>query len=363
MLHVLEYDFMQRALLAALFIGLAAPMVGIFLMQRRLTLIGDGMGHVAFAGVALGAITGTQPVWTALALAVAAAVAIELMRAHGNTSGDTALAIIFYGGIALGVVLMSRAPSGGKSIPAYLFGAISTTRQSDVIVFAVLAVAVALVTWLLMPRLFAVANDPEFAQASGLHVLALNIMLAVLTAVTVVVSMRVVGLLLIAALMIVPNAAAQVVARSFASAMGIAMGIGLLCSTAGVVASFELDTPSGGTIVVLAVLVYLVLALGGTLVGALRGRARRHASGRDRNEVHPDHPHVHGGHDCEHEPVVHDDHVDYLHDGHLHSPHDDHYDEHGPVDQTAGHGHCHGATASDAQDPAASRPGLHGIRR
>ncbi|WP_313566067.1 metal ABC transporter permease [Mobilicoccus sp.] len=352
MVDLLSYDFMQRALLAAVFIGMAAPMVGIFLVQRRLTLIGDGMGHVAFAGVALGAVTGTQPVWTALVLAVAAAVVIELMRARGSATGDTALAIMFYGGISLGVVLMSRAPSGGRSIPAYLFGAISTTRDADVFIFAGLAIAVAVVTWVLLPRLFAVANDPEFARASGLPVLALNITLAVLTAVTVVVSMRVVGLLLIAALMIVPNAAAQVVARSFASAMGLAVVIGLACSTVGVVTSFQLDTPSGGTIVVLAVLVYAVLALVDVTVGAVRGRRLRRAPGHDHAHAHA---HVHGSADCAHPAVRHEDHYDYVHDGHLHSPHDDHYDEHGPIDQSTDDGHGPGhAPTHEARSRAGS---------
>lgn len=322
MLDILGYEFMQRALLAALFIGVAAPMVGIFLVQRRLSLIGDGLGHVAFAGVAIGAVTGNQPVITALILAVTGAVIIEIMRSRGGATGETALSIMFYGGIALGVVLMSRAPAGGTSLPQYLFGAITTTTTADLVTFAALAVAVVATTWILLPRLFAVANDPEFARAAGLPVLALNITLAVLTAITVVVSMRVVGLLLIAALMIVPNAAAQVVARSFASAMAVAVAIGLACSTGGVALSFYLDTPSGGTIVVLAVLVYALLAVG---TGLLSRARRRHFIRHDR------HAHVHGGPDCTHEPILHDDHVDYLHDGHLHSPHGDHYDEHGPT--------------------------------
>ena len=215
--------------------------------------------------------------------------------------------------------------------------------------------AVAVVTWFLRPRLFAVANDPEFARASGLPVLALNITLAVLTAITVVVSMRVVGLLLIAALMIVPNAAAQVVARSFASAMGIAVAIGLVCSTIGVVASFQLDTPSGGTIVVLAVIVYAVLASADTVLGAVRGRRLRRAPGHE--HAH-DHPHVHGTPDCEHLPVLHEDHVDYVHDGHLPSPHGDHYDEHGPIEQCGDHGHGpgHAPTHESAAEVGTPRP-------
>ena len=107
MLELLDYGFMQRALLAALLVGITAPVVGIFLVQRRLALIGDGMGHVALAGVALGVLTGRAPVLTARVVAVLGAVAIELIRARGRTSGDVALAVLFYGGIAAGVVIIS----------------------------------------------------------------------------------------------------------------------------------------------------------------------------------------------------------------------------------------------------------------
>lgn len=328
MLEILDYAFMQRAFLAALFVGLAAPMVGIFLVQRRVSLIGDGLGHVAFAGVAVGAVTGQQPIVTALVLAVLAAVLIEVIRMRGRTGGDTALSIMFYGGIALGAVLMSRAPAGEANLQQYLFGAITTTTRTDVAVFAALAAVVVGTTWALLPRLFAVANDPEFAQAAGLRVLPLNLTLAILTAVTVVVSMRVVGLLLIAALMIVPNAAAQTVARSFAATMGLAVAIGVACSAGGVAVSFFLDTPSGGTIVLLAVAAYAVLGVAGLVSARMRRWRHRHVGGHEHGYPHD---HVHGGPDCEHEPVLHDDHVDYVHDGHLHSPHGDHYHEHGPT--------------------------------
>src|SRR6185503_17179579 len=128
--ELLTYDFMQRALLAALLVGIAAPMVGVFLVQRRLSLIGDGMGHVALAGVAVGVLTGAAPVLTALVAAVAAAVLIEVVRARGRTSGDVALAVLFYGGIAAGVVIISRSTSGTPSnLTSYLFGAITTTSR------------------------------------------------------------------------------------------------------------------------------------------------------------------------------------------------------------------------------------------
>lgn len=273
-MSILHYTFMQRALIASILIGLSAPSVGVYLVQRRLSLIGDGLGHVALAGVAAGVLTSTSPVWTALAAAVAGAVAIELIRAKGRTSGDVALAVLFYGGIAGGVVLISQAPGGTPgNLNAYLFGAITTTSQQDLIVFAVLSAIVLLVTHGLGRYLFAVSNDEEYATASGLPVLPLNLLLAVVTAVTVVVSMRVVGLLLISALMIVPIATAQLLAGSFRTTVALGTAIGVFVSLAGVTTSFYSDTPSGGTIVLFAIALFL-LAAGGT---SLRDRARRRA--------------------------------------------------------------------------------------
>jgi len=319
MTDLLAYDFMQRALLAALMVGLVAPLVGVFLVQRKLSLIGDGLGHTALAGVAVGLVLNTSPVWAALVAAVAAALVIELIRASGRTQGDVALAVIFYGGIAAGVVIISKSAQGTPAnLTAYLFGAITTVRSGDLAVFAVLGVCVLLTTCLLRPRLFAVASDEEYARAMGMPVLALNIALAVLTAVTVVVSMRIVGLLLISALMIVPNAAAQLLGTSFRSTMRWAVLIGVVCAVSGVVVSYKADTPSGGTIVVLAIGVFVVVSLG-RAVGT-RLRARRHA----RAELHP---HEHGP-DCGHPALPHQGHVDYLHDGHRHATHEGHYDEH-----------------------------------
>lgn len=319
-LELLQYDFMRRALVAGLLVGLAAPVVGIFLVQRRLALIGDGMGHVALAGVAAGVLTGTAPVWTALVAAVGGAVAIELIRARGRTSGDIALAVLFYGGIAGGVVLISLSPAGTPAnLNSYLFGAITTTTNADLVTFAALAGVVLLSTLLLSRQLFAVSNDPEYARAVGLPVLTLNLLLAVLTAVTVVVSMRVVGLLLISALMILPNAIAQLLCHSFRSSLLLAMATGVVVSLAGISTSFYADTPSGGTIVLFAIAVFVLAAVGAAAREALA--SRRHAAA----EGH--HAHEHGA-ACGHDTVSHDGHVDYLHEGHRHAHHVGHYDEH-----------------------------------
>ncbi|MGY1828168.1 MULTISPECIES: metal ABC transporter permease [unclassified Blastococcus] len=327
-MEILQYEFMQRALLASLMVGLAAPAVGIFLVQRRLSLLGDGLGHVALVGVGIGVLTSTAPVGAALVAAIAGAVLIELVRARGRTSGDVALAVLFYGGIAGGVVLLSLAPPGqATNLDAYLFGAITTTSAGDLVAFGVITVVILSVVWLLGQRLYAVSDDEEYARAVGLPVLALNVVLAALVASTVVLSMRVVGLLLISALMILPSAVAQLLAGSFRQALLLACGIGLVVSVSGTTASYYTGTPSGGTIVLLAIALFLVV----TLAVAIRDTTarRRH---RRRVDLHAAHPHEHGE-DCGHRAVSHGDHVDYDHDGHLHAPHRTgsgvHYDEHG----------------------------------
>ena len=270
----LQYDFMQRALIAAVLVGLAAPSVGIFLVQRRLALMGDGMGHVALTGVALGLLLGWAPVGVALVAAASGAVIIELLRSRGRTTSDLALAIMFYGGIAGGVVIIAKAPGeSALSLNQYLFGAITTTSPGDLAVFAALSATVLLLTLGLSRHLFAVANDEEFATASGMPVLQLNTMLAVLTATTVVVSMRIVGLLLISALMVVPVATAQLFARSFRAAMVYSLAIGLGCAVIGVSASYYTNTPSGGSIVLTAIAVFAVAAIG-TAILRPRTRAR-----------------------------------------------------------------------------------------
>jgi zinc transport system permease protein len=317
-MEILQYDFMQRALLAALLIGLTAPAVGVYLVQRRLSLIGDGMGHVALTGVGVGLLTDTAPIWTALTATVVGAVAIEFMRTKGRTSSDVALAVLFYGGIAGGVVLMAKSPgSTPANLNAFLFGSITTTSAADLVVFAALAIGV-LVTTIGGARLFfSVGADEEYARTGGLPVLGLNLVLAVMVAVTVVVSMRVVGLLLVSALMIVPVAAAQRLGRSFTGTVATAMVIGVVVSVGGVGASYYADTPSGGTIVLAAIAVFIVLALASGLASLLR-RPHREAE---------DHLHHHGPR-CGHPAVDHDDHIDYVHDGHRHAAHGAHYDEH-----------------------------------
>lgn len=257
-MNIFEYDFMVRALIAAVLVGLTAPAVGIYLVQRRLSLMGDGIGHIALAGVAIGFLLNTAPVWTAVVTAAAGGVAVELIRSRGRTSGDVALAMMFYGGIALGVLLLGFSNATNLSLFSYLFGSLLTTSEQELWVIAFLSLAVLLVTTLLKPWLFSVSHDEEYARASGLPVLTLNILLAVTAAVTVTVAMRVVGLLLVSALMVVPVASAQRLATGFFSTMVVSLAIGVAVSVGGTIVSFRQDTAPGATIVVTAIAVYLL---------------------------------------------------------------------------------------------------------
>jgi zinc transport system permease protein len=325
---------MQRALLAAVFTGLAAPAVGTYLVQRRLALMGDGIGHVAVTGVALGLLTGTSPTWTAVIVAVLGAVAIEVIRERGHTNGDVALALLFYGGLAGGVLLIGLGGQGATRLQQYLFGSIVTISASDVVVTMVLAAVVVLLCVGLSPQLFAVAQDQEFARVAGLNVRAYNVLVAVVAAVTVTVAMRTVGLLLVSALMVVPVATAQQLTRSFRTTLGAAMVLGTVASVGGLVlsafASYHVTVAPGPSIVLLALAGFVVTWPIGVW---LRHRQRltepfpadpMSDAGHDHEE---EHPHEHGP-DCGHVAVRHGDHVDYVHDGHRHASHGGHYDEH-----------------------------------
>ncbi|MDF1705496.1 MAG: metal ABC transporter permease [Aeromicrobium sp.] len=260
MLELLDYPFMRYALAAAVVTGLTAPAIGTFLVQRRLALLGDGIGHVALTGVALGLLTGTAPVLTAVIAATLGALAIELMRTYARTSGDVALAMLFYGGIAAGVMLINLAGDSAATLNSYLFGSIVTVSPDDLTVIAILGGIVLVVVLAATPQLFAVCQDEEHARVSGVPVRWYGILIAVLAAVTITVAMRTVGLLLVSALMVVPVAAAQQVARSFRATHLLAMGLGLLAAIVGVIASFEIDTQPGPTIVLTAMLCFAVLA-------------------------------------------------------------------------------------------------------
>ncbi len=326
----LTLEFMQRALLAAVITGLTAPAIGTYLVQRRLSLLGDGLGHLAVAGVGLAFLTGTAPLPIAVVVCVIGAIGIELLRELGRTSGDVGLAILFYGGLSGGLLLASLAGQGTGTLSAFLFGSLLTINVTELWIIAGLGAVVLLVCLGLLTQLFAVSADEPFARTIGLPVRFYNVLVVALAAVTVTVSMRTVGLLLVSALMVVPVATANHLVIGFRRSMITAMGLGVVAAVSGTVGSYQFDTAPGALIVVIAIGLFALSWPVSLLL------ARRYAPVVEltddqpprSHEVAPEaHPHVHSD-TCGHRAVPHGGHVDYIHDGHRHAAHEGHYDEH-----------------------------------
>ncbi|PSK91340.1 zinc transport system permease protein [Murinocardiopsis flavida] len=275
MIELLSFPFMQRALLAAVFVGLVAPVIGTFMVQRKLALLGDGIGHVALTGVALGFLTSTSPIIAALIVAALGAVVLELVRERTRTSGDVALALLFYGGLAGGVLLIGLAPGASNAtLTSFLFGSVSTVTEQDVYVMGGLAVLVLGVIGYFGRELFVLCQDEEVARTHGLPVRLLSLIIAVTAALTVVISMRVVGVLLVSALMVVPVAAAQQLTRSFRVTIALAMGIGVAAALGGLSTAAYADVSPGAAIVLLAIAVFIAAVLLGRALRLRRGAPR-----------------------------------------------------------------------------------------
>jgi zinc transport system permease protein len=253
-MSLLADPLVQRMLLVGVLVGMAAPIVGTYLVQRRMALLGDGVGHVALAGVAAGWLAGSAAGFAHRdALAVPGAVIFAIK----GEAADVVMAILFYGGIATGVLLIGMAGGSNANLLGYLFGSISTVTWTDVWITAGLALAIVAIGLGLKSALFAVTHDQEFARSTGLPVGALNLVVAVLAAVTITVAMRVVGVLLVSALMILPVAIAQHLTRSFSRTMYLAMGIGAVLTLAGVSITLTQNLQPGALIVVLGVVAYV----------------------------------------------------------------------------------------------------------
>ena len=266
---LLASPFFLRSLIVAVLVGLSAPIIGTYLVQRRLSLLGDGIGHVALTGVALGWLVGNLTevaggdalaVPGAVIASIVGAVIIELVRAKGGASGDVAMALLFYGGIASGVLVISLAGGTTNQLNSYLFGSIAAVSWSDVYLTIALSVLILFFGLGLRRELFSICNDEEFALASGIPVRLLTVCLAVVSALTVSTAMRVVGVLLVSALTIVPVAISQIYARSFSATMGWAMALGVIMCIAGLVFSYFTAAASGSAIVMGLIILYALAA-------------------------------------------------------------------------------------------------------
>ncbi|AJQ27267.1 metal ABC transporter permease [Pelosinus fermentans] len=256
-----QYDFIQRALLAGLITGIVCPLIGSFVVVRRQSLIGDGLGHIAFAGVTGGYMVGLYPVVGALILTIAGAVGIELVRRRHTEFADMGLAIFFYAGAAMAIIFstMTRMPSTG--LLSFLFGSIITVSLTDVITIAGAGTLVLVIVYFLFDKLMLMSLDEDIANVAGINTGMINMLFSILTALVVVVGMTIVGILLVSALMIVPVATAHLLRVGFKATMGWAVIFSMLSVFIGLTSSFYLDIAPGGTIVMTAILLYIIMTI------------------------------------------------------------------------------------------------------
>lgn len=268
MLEMLEMEFMQRAWLAGLMMALTCPLIGSFLVLRRQSLIGDGLGHIAFAGVAGGALYNISPVLSAAVATILGALAIETVRVKLSETADMVLAIFFYSGMGLAVIFVGLNDAGGFNLSSILFGSLMTVSRGDLLVVGFLSLLTMAFVYLFYRPLQYLTFDETSAQVAGLPVKKLNLLLAMLTALTVSLSMRIVGLLLVSAMMVIPVACALQTAKSFRGTIISSLIYGFINVTAGLTFSYYANLAPGGTIVVVGSLLFLLsVILGKPKVG------------------------------------------------------------------------------------------------
>lgn len=257
MLEILQYSFMQRALLAGMIIGVLCPLMGIFMVLRRMSLIGDSLSHVALSGVAAGLLLGVYPMGITLAFSVVAALAIEKLRKSYEQYAELAIAIILSGGIGVAVILISLVRSPGMNVLGFLFGSISTVLKTDLWLILGLGILIILFVTILYKELFYIAFDEESARIVGIPVRWINLLFIIMIAVTVTLSMRIVGVLLVSSLMVIPAATSLQIAKSFKQATFLSIVFAEISVVAGIFLSYYWEIAPGGTIVVLSILILI----------------------------------------------------------------------------------------------------------
>jgi len=256
MLEFLSYGFIRRALIAGSLISAICAVLGVILVLRRLSLIGDGLSHVTFGSVALAMVLNVYPLAVSLPVVVVSSLGILKMTERAGIYGDAAIGVVSSVGIACGILLASIAGGFNVDLFSYLFGSILSISTAEVITAVVVSCAVLATVYFYLDEIFSITFDEEFARASGLPVDRINIIIMVLTAITVVLAMKVVGIMLTSALLVLPAVTAFQNARGFRNAMLIAVFASLASLVSGVALSFSLDLPAGASIVAVNVVFF-----------------------------------------------------------------------------------------------------------
>ena len=253
-----QYEFMQRAFVAALVVGTLCSAIGTYVVLRKLAFIGDGIAHASFAGIVVAYLRGLDYYVGAALVAVVTALGIGYVNRRGKVSLDTAIGVLFTGAFALGVFLMSRLPTFSVDLQGFLFGNILAVSRGDLVLTLALAALVAITLLLLYRPLLYTSFDPVVAEASGIRAAFVDYVLLVLLALTIVISLEAVGIVLVAALLVTPAATAYQFTRRFNAMLLLSGAIGAFCSVAGLYASYYLHAASGATIVLLVTILFFI---------------------------------------------------------------------------------------------------------
>ncbi len=259
LLNFLHYGFIQRAYLAGSFIAVLCAILGLFLVLRKLSLIGDGLSHVSFGAIALGLFFGVYPFYVAVPLVVLSSFLILKLTKKARVYGDAAIGIVSSVGIAGGVILASLSRGFNVDLFGYLFGNILAISNQEVYLSVGLSLFVLFVVLLLYNDLFSATFDEEYAKVSGIKTERLNVVLISLTAVTVVLAIKVVGIMLVSSLLILPAVSALQVSRGFKTAMLVSSVVAVMSVLVGITVSFYVDIPAGATVVFVNFLIFLFL--------------------------------------------------------------------------------------------------------
>jgi len=259
--EILSFGFIQRALIAGTLIAVLCSVLGVFLVLRRLSLIGDGLAHVTFGSVALSLIMGVNPLYVTVAaipLVMLSSLGILKLTEKARIYGDAAIGIVSSLGIAGGIVLASVAGGFNVDLFSYLFGNILAVGNTDMIIAAILFAVVLLAVTFFYRDLFAITFDEDLAQCSGIRTTTINTVLVLMTALTVVLAMKVVGIMLISALLILPAVSALQVARSFKATIIASCCFAMISVMIGIFGSFIMNLPTGGFIVLVNFMLFLL---------------------------------------------------------------------------------------------------------
>ena len=264
--EMLSYPFVVRALVGGILVSLCCALLGVSLVLKRYSMIGDGLSHVSFGALSIAVAAGWSPLKVSIPLVVLAAFFLLRITEHGKVKSDAAIAMISASSLAIGIIVTSLTTGMTTDVSSYMFGSILAMSREDVLLSVVLSLLVIAAYLLLYHKIYAITFDEDFAKATGTNVRFYNLLLAVLTAVTVVLGMMMMGALLISSLIIFPSVTAMRVCRSFRSVVICAALVSVVCFLFGFFLSLTFDTAPGASVVVANLVVFLLF----TLIGRLR---------------------------------------------------------------------------------------------